>query len=457
MLKITIPSNLSSQRQYILNVLLTEFLGISFSTETKEINNIQILYENKRLTIADIFFNNCHWLQPESMPSLPLKHWNVIQDIAEVNLVLDYVPVIFADKVYFKPKSDGLYLGLDIFGSAFFMLSRYEEAIKPNRDTYNRFPASASIAYKAGFLDRPIIDEYVEILWAAMKRVWPRLQRKKRDCQISFTCDVDQPYSPHIKSVPLTIKKIAGDIIKRKNINMALKSAVNSVISKFNKFNYEPNHTFDWIMDINERAGNKVMFNFIAGSIVDGMDGVYSLDEKRIQSLMRHIHERGHEIGLHGSYGSYNSVNQLSLEANRLRKIMDEERIYQNKIGNRQHYLRWSILETARNLELAGIDYDTTLGYADYPGYRCGTSFEYPMYDLINRKPLKLKQKPLILMECSVLDDNYLGFGLTDKALEFMLTLKKRSLKFGGNFVLLWHNDNLIEPAEKQIFKVLVS
>lgn len=43
---------------------------------------------------------------------------------------------------------------------------------------HDRFPATASLAYRAGFLDRPQIDEYLEILWAAMRRLWPGLQRK---------------------------------------------------------------------------------------------------------------------------------------------------------------------------------------------------------------------------------------------------------------------------------------
>ncbi|MEN8219337.1 MAG: AAA family ATPase [Pseudomonadota bacterium] len=51
MLKITTPLNLQSARQYILNVLLTEFIGISFITEIKNVNSIQIYYENKTLTM----------------------------------------------------------------------------------------------------------------------------------------------------------------------------------------------------------------------------------------------------------------------------------------------------------------------------------------------------------------------------------------------------------------------
>ena len=43
------------------------------------------------------------------------------------------------------------------------MLSRYEELITKDRDQHNRFPATASVAFKAGFLDRPIVSEYLEI------------------------------------------------------------------------------------------------------------------------------------------------------------------------------------------------------------------------------------------------------------------------------------------------------
>ncbi|RKZ80114.1 MAG: hypothetical protein DRR19_24080 [Candidatus Parabeggiatoa sp. nov. 1] len=128
MLKITTPPNLDSARQYILNVLLKEFLGISFSTEIKNIETIQISDEKTTLTISDVFFQQAatHWLQPESLPPLPLTHWNVSEDIAAVNLVSSSVPVIFDDDIYLISHDNGLHLGLDIFGSAFFMLTRYK-------------------------------------------------------------------------------------------------------------------------------------------------------------------------------------------------------------------------------------------------------------------------------------------------------------------------------------------
>lgn len=447
----------STEREYIFHVLLHEFLGLQYTTRITETQDVVISSGGKSLVINDRFFPfaEANWLQLESLPAQPLSSWDSNSAELNINLVDTIVPVIYGTPVI-KVEENICNIGIDIFGSAFFMLSRYEEAVKTDRDQHDRFPATASLAFQEGFLNRPIVDECVEILWAAMKRVWPNFERKKRKFQISVSCDVDQPYSSYVKSVPLTIKKIAGDIIKRRSFGMAVNSGLNAIVSQNGNFHFEPNHTFEWIMDVNETVGNKVMFNFIAGRTVPDMDGFYSLDEHRIRKLMCRIHERGHEIGLHGSYGTYKSVEQHFLEANRLRRVMDEEGVYQDEIGNRQHYLRWSTPETARILEQAGISYDTTLGYADHPGFRCGTCFEYSMYDLIERKQLRLRQRPLIVMECSVIDDCYLGMGYTDEALNLMLTLKKRALQFGGNFTLLWHNSIFLTIEDARFYQELI-
>ena len=57
------------------------------------------------------------------------------------------------------------------------MLSRYEEYVDSSRDVHDRFPAKASLAYKEGFLDQPIINEYIELLFACMLCLWPNIKR----------------------------------------------------------------------------------------------------------------------------------------------------------------------------------------------------------------------------------------------------------------------------------------
>lgn len=458
MLNVILPFDCKIEANWISSVFLGEFLGLPFKVLMTGDSDFIIRYSDRMLTISDVFFSISEnkWLKPSTLPDLPLVKWNLSNLDLDVNLVNNTIPVLFGQPRFYLDESGNGHLNLDVFGSAFFMLSRYEEAVLIERDSHDRFPATASIAYRAGFLGRPIVDEYVEILWAAMKRVWPNLERKKRKGQILVSCDVDVPYSSYVKRTILTMKKMTGDIVKRRSIRMSVKSGINAIATRLGRFNFEPNNTFEWIMDVNEIAGNKVMFNFIAGHTVPDLDGFYSLDEHRIRKLMRRIYERGHEIGLHGSYDTYKSVEQQILEANRLRRVMDEEHIFQDQIGNRQHYLRWSTPETARNLEKAGINYDTTLGYAEHPGFRCGTCFEYPMYDLIDRAPLQLRQRPLIVMEDSVIKYDYLGMGHTNDSLYLMLKLKKRALQYGGNFTLLWHNSNVITAQERELYEALI-
>lgn len=466
MLTVKCAPTYKPEREYICRVLLSEFLGLEYILQYEERQHWQISAGNgKELLLPDILFQTPgnKWLRHESLPDQPLACWDTRElELVCPPLIDKKLPVIYGDPDFHKKVSHvsdnsqtSLLLPIDIFGSSFFMLTRYEEVAIQERDAHDRFPASASLAFQAGFLDRPIVNEYVEILWGCMKELQPGLKRKKQQARMSVSCDVDQAYSSYVNRVPLTIKKIVGDIIKRKSFGMAVNSGLNTIASSKNIFHFEPNHTFEWIMDVNETVGNTVMFNFITGSTVPGMDGNYSIDEDRIRRLMHRIYERGHEIGLHGSYGTYKSTEQLSLEASRLRTVMAEENIDQDRLGNRQHYLRWNTPETARNLEQASISYDTTLGYADHPGFRCGTCFEYPMYDLIERKLLRLRQRPLIVMECSVLDDCYLGMGYTDEALELILTLKNRTLQLGGYFTLLWHNSNFTTANDRLFFEAI--
>jgi hypothetical protein len=103
------------------------------------------------------------------------------------------------------------------------------------------------------------------------------------------------------------------------------------------------------------------------------------------------------------------------------------------------------------------MDYDSTLSYADRPGSRCGTCREYSLYDLHQRRPLRLRERPLIVMECSVIAERYLGLGYTDAALDLMLTLKQRALRHGGDFTLLWHNSHLTTAKDRAFYQALVA
>ena len=117
------------------------------------------------------------------------------------------------------------------------------------------------------------------------------------------------------------------------------------------------------------------------------------------------------------------------------------------------HYLRWSWPTTAYGWIMSGFDYDSTLSYADRPGFRCGTCHEYKMFDPLLQKQLNLIQRPLIVMETSVIAKRYLGLGYGQLALDKIRELKYQCQKVQGNFTLLWHNSSFVHPASRNIYE----
>jgi hypothetical protein len=134
----------------------------------------------------------------------------------------------------------------------------------------------------------------------------------------------------------------------------------------------DPNNTFDWIMDQSESHGLQSEFYFMAGK-TSGYDSGYDVFAPRIQRLLKRIHQRGHVIGLHPSYGTLGRPDLLLSEAENLRQAMSTAGVKQELQAGRQHYLRWHADRTWSDWEKAGLKQDSSVGYAQHVGFRAGT------------------------------------------------------------------------------------
>lgn len=459
MLEILSPCHQLPEVRWICSVLFGEFLGLEHCIGQRAGANFCIQYEGCKLELPDIFFAKAtqFWLQAASLPTVPLAKWDIADSNLNACLVNTQLPVLFGSPEI-ELSERQCRLGLDIFGSIFFMLSRYEEAVSTIRDNHDRFPATASLAYREGFLDRPIVDEYVEILWAAMKQVWPGLKRKARKFCMRISCDVDRPFDTSVQSLPRFIRRMGGQVLRQRRLSALVPLARNYIAASRGNLSYDPYRlAMDWIMDINELAGNQVAFYFIPENTDPLLDTDFSLKQPLMRELLRSIHARGHEIGIHPGYNTYKHLDTFTHSVQTLRRVMVEEGIEQEVLGGRQHYLRWETPTTAQLWDANRLSYDSTLSYASCPGFRCGTCHEYPLYDVLNRKPLQIRERPLIVMERAVIPDNYLGFGYTDDALGLMLYYRDICRQFLGNFTLLWHNSNLATAKERAFYRELIN
>jgi hypothetical protein len=456
MLQVCIPANREREAQWICSVLLREFLGLEYVTVPVVAAGYSLRLNGAQLDLPDLFFACARgsWLKPASLPGGSIEQWDLPASSLHIPHMRNRVPVIFG--------APGIELGdkrvqshVDIFGTVFYMLSRYEEIVKPDRDVHDRFPAKASLAHEAGFLQRAIVDEYVEVLWACMKRLWPQLERRPHHGDVFVTCDVDRPFD-RARGAGRVLRSLGADLIRRRDLRLAARRARNVVASRHGDYRFDPYDTFDWYMEACERASRKAAFYFIPDNSEEEIDGCYELVEPRIQALIHDISERGHEVGVHGSYNSYRDGAQIARERQRMIRACEKAGADVSVRGNRQHYLRWDAGRTPRFLDAAGFAYDTSGSFADVPGFRYGTARSFTMWDWQNERPLTLKQRPLIAMESSPVWNSRTGVDRTDEALDLMVTLKVRALQFGGDFTLLWHNSNLLTSKDREVFVELI-
>lgn len=463
LLRVCHPPTYPAERRYIYDVLLRDFLGLEYMAETEARHDVLLTVvgdPGKQLILPDVLFQTPEdrWLTLASLPETPLDTWDAREDLRDARLVSPKLPVVYGSRLpggsFCEASSPGVTLGLDIFGSAFFTLTRYEEVVKPVRDVRERFPATASLAYQEGFLDRPLVNEYLEVLWWALKRLWPGLRRRRQSFQMRLSHDVDRPFCT--ENLRRTLRSVAGDVVKRRKLAVARRRLGSFAAVRRRGLDADLCNTFDFIMDVSEEHGLVDTFNFMTGRSVSAIDGNYSMADPFIRKLWRRIYSRGHEIGLHTSYDSFDKPAQIRDEFTRLLRVAETEGTLQSNWGGRQHYLRWKAPATWQAWDDAGIDYDSTLSFADNAGFRCGVCHEYRVFNLETRTTLSLQEKPLVGMEVSVLGRDYMNLA-PEEAEREILKLKNRCRLFDGEFTLLWHNNMLVDERDRDLYRRVVA
>jgi len=309
------------------------------------------------------------------------------------------------------------------------MLSRWEEYVNKTRDSHNRFPATESLAFKEGFLDRPIVNEQIEKLKDMLLELDSSIKFREKEFQLILTHDVDNIY--FWKSKKQLLRIVVGDILKRKNLVLAYRRIKEYMAVKSGKIK-DPFNTFDWLMDRSEEIGVKSRFYFMSGGVTQ-YDNNYKIDEPKALELIEKIKNRDHIVGIHPSYNAYNDTKQLKKEKEAL------ESVCKCKIKEgREHYLRFEVPTTWQIWEDNGMEVDSTCGYADREGFRCGTGDEFSVFNILSREKLKLKERPLVFM-----DDSHYSYNKnidTKKSFKIVKSIIQKQNKYHSKTTLLFHN-----------------
>lgn len=352
-------------------------------------------------------------------------------------------------------QKDGNYLfHYDLIGLIFWMLARVEEIGRNDLDEHSRFPAKSSHAFKHNYLDRPVVDEWLEILGQVISRQWPNVKLKNNHSDIFVSHDVDHPSRFTFCPRNIFFRRLTGDLIKYRRLESFFTAPLARILSSRKISNLDRWNTFEWLMDQTEKNGLQGNFFFQTGISSGSKDCHYKIDSKQIQKLVLRINERGHRVGFHPSYESSFDESKFNQEASLFFEICKNKlKLRQNEWGGRMHYLRCKVPQTSRFWENNNFTYESSLGYADAPGFRCGTCREYKAFDATESIELNLVIKPLIVMECSIFDENNRSIRIANTHL---FKIKERCFKVNGTFNILWHNNFFEKKVYKKIFETVI-
>ncbi|MCO6484346.1 MAG: polysaccharide deacetylase family protein [Saprospiraceae bacterium] len=320
------------------------------------------------------------------------------------------------------PHSSGI--PFDLPASVFWMLSRAEEYATTDSDQHGRFPATSSLAAREKFLDQPVADWWTILLRDRLEAAYPGLIHARPLLQHVPSWDVDVPWRYRHRSIPAFLRAFGGDI-RRLGMVRAMHNAANAMMNGRDPF------------DRQEEWNNSKARLFFPLGDKGPHDQAFDSRHPAYRELIRR-YARSDQAGLHPSYAAAFDPEVLHREMDRYQQITGEwpER-------SRQHFLRFRIPETYRQLEAAGIKADWSMGYADQAGYRAGTAHPFMWFDLQRDCQTNLRVVPLVAMDVTL----HLYMKLTPESGKAWLDrLWTHALPGGGTWVTLTHANDREDP-----------
>lgn len=406
----------TARLRYTLNLMLRELLGFDFTitTDTDEFQSYsgaKFSY-GKRLQDNDLHFASTDLLFKTGIHNLDL-------------LSKDYN----GNKVLFPVNKHDAALPYDPFAAVFFMVSRYEEYLHYRKDKFGRFTAMESIAYKFGFLHKPVVNIWTVEVGKTLENHFNGLKTKTRLYRFLPTYDIDQAWSYKNKGFLRVTRALAKSAIKGDFSNVIERIRV---ITGFRK---DPFDTLEYQLHLQMKYHLQPIYFFLFGKYGE-YDKNIATSNTHYRNLIKYIADYS-DTGIHPSYSSNSSNKILGKEIKELSKLLNREIHH-----SRQHYLKLHLPDTYRNLANFGISKDYTMGFAALPGFRAGICTPYQFYDIDMETVIPVTVIPFAVMDGTLKDYMKLS---PDKAIDTINDLISEVKAVNGVFSSLWHNESLSE------------
>ena len=366
---ILIYSNIITPRiKYIFKHIFKLRLGVDVNF-TSDIDNFKN-YDSYKMSYNNDQIDNEFYINTSE-----ILFSSKIEDL-EINVEnWDGHPVFFFNK-------DNPFFKFDIFAASFYLISRYEEYLLHLKDDFGRFDPSSSIAYKNRFLNKPIIDFWIERFKSKLLEFYPDFNFKKQSYKLITCLEVPCAFDFKGKGLVRTIGGVVRDFLRLDIYRLYRRIPVLLNIRRDPLDNYS-----NWI-DLNKNNGLETMVFFLIGNF-SRYDRNLSFYSKSFTEKIKDISDFC-EVSLLSSYSSLKNEKLLEFETNKLQSI-----VHRSIKKNRQNLLKIDFPLTYRNFARFGFNHDYSLQYYDMPGFRASTTNPFYFFDLENELETKLLIHPV--------------------------------------------------------------
>lgn len=406
---------ISERLQYIIHTLLP---GCQLTTSTETFashNGIRLNYSHEPLTTEAL------WIKPQGL----LTASGISpQEI----LCTDWQQL----PVFFITNGD---LPFDILAASFYLLSRYEEYLPHTKDQYGRYAHTNSIAYQFDFLKRPLVNEWMQAFTKMVKQKFPQLNVRDDLADFRFipTYDIDEAYKYHYQPLWKNVLGFFRDLLRGDFIAVMERGNVYSGNSP------DPYNSFDWLDELHQSYHCQPIYFFLTLLKKGQYDKNLLSGNKGIRLLYQRIAKQ-YTIGLHPSWQSGSESGLLQKERDVLVEMTG-----QPVLRSRNHYLRFTIPQTYRNLIRLGIQEEYSMAYGNVNGFRASYAKPFQWYDLENEQVTGLLVHPFCFMEaCSFFNQGFSAIEAGEELQYFHDTVRS----VGGELIILFHNHFLTTQPE---------
>ncbi len=222
----------------------------------------------------------------------------------------------------------------------------------------------------------------------------------------------------------------------------------------------DPMHCYERWLQLETAVGARSTFLFLPERYAARhyTDGVYRYGDEivfdgqacSVGEMMREMHHRGWEVGLHASWGTCNSVDEILRQKEQVERIIDAP-----VTSVRHHYLHFDIRRTPRVHDRAGFLVDSSLGFNDDIGFRFGTSYPWHLPGDMQRFENSALQLPLTIQDKCLI--RHIAQEDEGHALRTANAMIDRVETVGGVLTLLWHPCTIRHSVYVRVYERLLS